>query len=805
MDRALRAAERRRAKKEAAARAFAGKLSSKVMGKTVVAREPKRSAEPFRRTFDSAKEAAERFYANNIDFLRPVLESGEPREAVREWLRSNAHGRTGRMKVKDLSETPWAKKMLASPDPVRAALRNVFSHAKGRRWDRVDWDAIRALGELLAELGPQGAGPGGWTWFPIAIEDDDAKILDRLSVDGDPDAYRRYAASLSQGEVDEVVKTYAQEIQRLTQCMTPTRRRTLEARLKEIERWKDEGIPDSVCGQKVYAGHTCDLEPIHGELRRLREACDSDAAYVAWRNESVRRTARPGSVAEAAEDDAPVELVPVSAFEADAPVEREPCTASEAARVMGKLAAKSRRENAQKRRVARQRNAAQRRAEREQLSAERKAQREERKPAQKAAPPEGPKPKPKPDVPLWLTAAERIAIGGTARDKALYEKYGKGRVGHLLVKAMDGYDGDLTDEESRELEAVGMVRNDVLTDDGWVLYKLLAERESKSSPEASKPLEPEVVDSVPVLEVFNADVMRQVAPKHVAKVIKVLVEKEGLLPPGHRLSARTPHEGVVYLSVSTRGKMDTDAVNEGMGKLFPGYRDGRGQSELHLVPTSWWSGSDRLKSISSKYADTLRVLAQREAGVQTAERTVLDEATPTVNDGPVRPAVPKKCGTLWCAEVVGVVRVGDPIRVVTRRGQRWDAVVTEVVRTTETKSKGLRSGGQRSLVRSVKLPPELLRGRPGAVSTSPAVEPALSARASRREGTGPATASAADSKRQGALVSPEQEGFALTHPKGTAAAHGKSAGTGGTQSTLPGVSRKVSATKLAEMKERKRR
>ena len=339
---------------------------------------------PFRRTFDSATAAAERFYAENLDFLQPILDHGEPREAVREWLRSNAHGRTGRMKVKDLSQTPWAVKMLASPDPVKAALRNVFAHADGRRWDRADWDAVRALGETLAEFASEsaGAGPGGWTWYPIATEDDDAKILDRLSVEGKPEAYRRFAASLSEREVAAVVATYEREVKRLARCMSAQRRSRIESRLAEIRRWKTEGIPESVCGQGVYAGHTCDLGPLHGELKRLRDACESDAAYTAWLNEAVRRSPRAGSVAKADVDldDVPVELVPVSAFEEDVAASEpaQACTPSEAARIMGRLGAAKRAANAAKRRKIREANAAERRAERERVSQARKAQRKRR-------------------------------------------------------------------------------------------------------------------------------------------------------------------------------------------------------------------------------------------------------------------------------------------------------------------------------------------------------------------------------------------------------------------------------------------
>lgn len=973
-----------------AVRKFSQGLGTRAPTGRKAASAGRRERAPFRRTFDTAAAAAERFYSRNIDFLQPILDSGEPREAVREWLRSNAHGRTGRMKVRDLSQTPWAKKMLASPEPVKAALRNVFGHASGRRWDRVDWDAIRSLGETLVEFASEGAGAGagGWTWYPIALEDDDAKILDRLSVDGDTDAYRRFAASLSAQEVQDVVARYAGEVKRLAACMPAHRRRVVEARINEIRQWQADGIPEHVCGQRVYAGHTCDLEPLHGELQRLREACESDSAFAAWRNESVRRSPRTGSVAEGEVDDVPVELVPTHAFEGEAPGASESCSPSEAARVMGRLGVAKRRENAAKRRKTREVNAAARKAERERVSEARKAQRDAGKQkavrkaqgdagTRKTVPTERASTSSVPTrgraraqllTPAALGYEERLAIGGTARDKTLFRKHGSSRIGTLVEKYIDG---TISGEENRELEALGFAKGDVLTDDGWVLYQSIKGRgnpkaapatsttgewtlgqsrhegmtsglrvlatyiadnsggklsagaakdalravagapslsysggESVSLPTRSEAPATKAAGPVPVLEVFDASVMGEVQPKHVAKAIKLLVEKEGLLPPGYSLSARTPREGVVYLSARTRGQKNSAAVTERMRRLFPEFRDGLGQSELHLVPRSW-DGAERLKTISSKYADTLRVLALREAGVKTEEATPLDEPAPVVNDGPVRMAEPKKCGAQWCAEVVGEVRVGDPLRVVTRRGKQWDAVVTEVVRTFTKKARVLKTGGLRSVVRSRKLPPAVLRGGPdvdgaaapktgGAASTPKragagrlrffgrdadskdrrmdwkdgiavlegkppppwaiyvfaypkerkfryvrgsgepraevyglrGLEPHLSEALRRLRRDRDAGALAEDEEAmlealsgfhariqvprkpergaQGSLVTPEQEGFALTHPRGTAAVHGASAGTGGTQSVLPGVSRKVSRAKLTQMKARER-
>ena len=1269
MDGALKAADRRTAKKKAAARKLRRGLNSTISGASLPVSSRKRPPPPFRRTFDTAGEAAERFAAENADFLTPVRDRGEPKEAVLEWLRSNAHGRTGRMQARDLSQTPWAKRMLADPDPILAALRNVFGHAKGRRWDRVDWDAIRALGETLAEFAGEDAGTGGWTWFPIAIEDDDAKILDRLSVEGDPEAYRRFAASLSEREVEQVAQTYAEEVGRLAQCMPPQRRTIVQERLAEILTWKTKGIPDSVCGQKVYAGHTCDLEPLHGELRQLRDACESDAAFMRWRNAAVQRSPRPGSAAADVEDGGgPVPLVPVEAFEGEEP-ETPSCTLSEAARVMGSAGNRKRRKEAKSRRKLREERAAKRRAERERISAERKAQRESRSKASAKKPPatagaskessaakgkaatptstrtrsttkgskaptkatastkgkapakanaakvssaafdadaanrvlgptgwqltevtvnattgfvrvsveqrdytskrgrlvtllrsgrasavvvvrdvtalmagafesfwtvldtlgqerfgtlsEGlehlgtylrdngkgavasaairgvlqplastsglafrggdtPSPASKQQVatklrffgrdaeskdrrmdraaglavlqggapPPWavyvfahhqsrkfrdvkgsgdsraaiygpfgihfhldrslqvlrqqlvddrlssddrellealegfrarlgppsptvaaegkkddfpaapegLSLEERI-VRGSPRDRMLFERHGDDDIGTLVVQFIDGR---VTVAQNTRLEEHGLARGGVLTDDGWVLYQsikgggdpraapttnqtggwtfytgwapkhyraagyatavrdplsgqespdraakrarwgvaphlaikrldkatlgaamledlpsiepatlhkiglvsfglagnvvhgtkveealwdlvdagqvehtlstmmglakerakekfdfvlfrtrgstknpsaeLIAAFEASQAARAERRAEREAaekaaqeayeakdrVETVPVGDVFTPEVMRQVQPKHVAKAIKRVVETRRLLPAGHRLSARTPRAGVVYLSDSTRGRRDPAGVEAGMQTLFPQYRAKLGQWELHLVPGSRGS-VDQLTVLTRAYADTLRVLALREAGVATDEGTLLDEAVPPVNEGAVRMARPKKCGAQWCAEVAGEARVGDPLRVASRQGKHWDAVVTEVVQTRTAKGRG-RKPGVVSLVRATRLPPRVLRGRSGqsAGSSGAARTPAVT------EASG----------RQGSLVTPEEEGFALTHPKGTAAVHGKAAGTGGTQSVLPGVSRKVSAKALTEMKER---
>jgi len=999
MDKATKAAAQNR--HEGIGRKFADKIRSRVTA-VPKRRGPARASAPFRRTFDSAKQAAEEFYGQNIDFVRPLVETGEPREAVREWLRSN-HGKTGRMRVKDSSETPWAQKIIQASNPIRAALTNVFGHAKNRRWDQVDWDSIRALGEAMVDAATDTSGPMGWYWYPVATEDDDAKILDRLSVEGDMDAYRRFAKTLSAKEVERVADTYAEEVKRLSECMPADRRRRVKARIEEIRSWAEKGIPETVCGQQAYAGHTCDLEPIHGEMQRLREACSSDAAFTSWLNSAVSRSPRPGSVAELedAHEDMPG-FVPASAFEGDPDARQstpeDACTPSNAAKVMGRLAAKKRRENAAKRKKVRETNAALRKAERERVSAERKAQRKSRRVSKKSASKGR-----SPSKTLSLTHQERVALGGSAHDKALFEKHGKGRVGRLVV---DYIDGSITAAENRELEALGLAKNDMLTDDGWVLYKSIKgdgdPRQSFVDPKPPWQKKTAKPTAIPVLDVFTSDVMGKVKPKHVAKAIKVLVEQERLLPPGHSLSARTPRQGIVYLTARAK-RVDHEAVTKAMQRLFPDYRERRGaQQELHLVPNHY--EKDVLKTIASRYADSLRVLALREAGVKTDESTVVDQPVPKVNDTALRPGSPVKCGGEWCVEVFGQISIGDPLHVSTRRGKTWNAVVTEIVKTYT------KSGATRTVVRSAKLPPELLRGKPvdmlsadgrkearppmpgkprwspeqiatvfpttesakttlkNALSRRlngdaptwlvtvlarplepmnfevfgqrqlhvsrfririasadetflrehfPEVSPteivvdlatpssmptwmakvidkhvesnlytqgkkqnnvpaeavrttfglSLGVRSPRLVAVGdtvaprevegrvsyhtkklfgtsttnaratvtrivhvarivhdgqaftiveakpieiaaastpPRPRSEIPKSAQGSLVTPEQEGFALTHPKGTAAVHGKSAGTGGTQSTLPGVSRKVSTQKMIEMKERER-
>ena len=569
-------------------------------------------AAPFRRTFDTATEAAQRFYSENLDFLQPILDHGEPREAVREWLRSNAHGRSGRMKVKDLSQTPWAAKMLDSPDPVMAALRNVFAHAKGRRWDRVDWDAIRSLGETLAEFATEstGAGPGGWTWFPIATEDDDAKILDRLSTEGEPDAYRQFATSLSEREVDGVVATYEREVQRLARCMPPQRRRYVEARLAEIQRWKASGIPASVCGQRVYAGHTCDLEPLHGELKRLRDACESDAAYAAWRNEAVRRSPRAGSVAQGEEDEVPVELVPVAAYEGEAPAQAEACTPSEAARIMGRLGAAKRRESAAKRRKAREASAAARKAERERVSKARQSQRESKRAPKRAE---------------TSKASDTTATNNDEPTSSSSSSKTRGAVSPKTLGAnlrFFGRDADSKDRRLKHEEGIAVLEGKPAP--AWAVY--------------------------------------------------------------------------VFAYPKTRK-----------------FAWVRGQGDYRVVV----SGP---QGLASHLAEALRRL---------------------------------------------------------RRGRDAESLAEDELEMLDTLSE--------------------FHAR-----LSPSSPPARPSTSTRRAPPRPAPPPRPSLGSQGSLVTTEQEGFALTSPQGTAGVHGASAGTGGTQNVLPGVSRKVSAAKLAEMQERER-
>ncbi len=697
--------------KTGAVRKFAQGLGRRAPVGRGAASAGRRERAPFRRTFDSAAAAAEQFYARNIDFLQPILDRGEPREAVREWLRSNAHGRTGRMKVRDLSQTPWAKKMLASPEPVKGALRNVFGHASGRRWDRADWDAIRMLGEMLVEFAGDGAGagPGGWTWFPIALEDDDAKILDRLSVDGDPEAYRRFAASLSAREVGEVVATYVREVERLAACMPAPRRRTVQARLEEIQRWQALGIPESVCGQRVYAGHTCDLEPLRGELQRLRDACESDAAFTAWRNEAVRRSPRAGSVAEGDRDDVPVELVPAHAFEGESPEASDPCSPSEAARVMGRLGAAKRRENAAKRRKTREANAAARKVERGRVSKARKAQREASTPTPTRSAKFSPSP-------LSLTYAERLAMGGTAQDKGLFKAHGKGRIGRLVLQYIDGA---VSSEENRELEALGLAKGDGLTDDGWVLYQgIKGDGNPKTAPATS---------TTGAWTFYTGW-----APPHFREA-------------GYATMARDPLSSEKSPDRKTKRSRWGVAPHLAIKKLDA--------AKL---------GAAMLEDLPSVEPATLHQLALTTFGLS--------------------------------GDVVHGSKVEEAL---------WDLVEAgEVEHTMSTMLGGAKER------KAAKYDFVLFRTRGSTKVPSDALAKAVAAQqarktASKNEKTSPTLVKTAPGK-QGSLVTAEQEGFALTHPRGTAAVHGASAGTGGTQSVLSGVSRKVSVAAMSEMKERQR-
>lgn len=708
---------------------------------------PRRVA-PFRRTFDSATDAAQRFHAENLGFLQPILDRGEPREAVREWLRSNAHGRTGRMKVKDLSQTPWAAKMLASPDPVMGALRNVFGHAKGRRWDRVDWGAIRSLGETLAEFGgeSEGAGPGGWTWYPIAIEDDDAKILDRLSTEGEPDAYRRFAASLSEREIESAISTYESEVRRLARCMSPQRRRHIDARLAEIRTWKTSGIPESVCGQAVYAGHTCDLEPLHGELMRLRDACKSDAAYAAWRNEALRRVARAGSVAQAEADEVPVELLPVEAFEGDAPVPA--CTPSEAARIMGRLGAAKRRENAAKRRKVREANAAARRSERARVSKARKREKQG-----SAAPKQ---------TPTSVKSTERVPTldvkavnrglrpsGWQVLDLAVNKTTGFVR---LVVEQRDPAAGKgrmVTLVRSGHGGKTVMVRDITALKSGayqseWTVVAPMGQSRHEDVVSALRDLATYIADNATGFSLRRA--------------------KSVLLPLASAVATVSAREEPASSSAS-RGKQTPRRGPSTASGVVPGKTLAAG---LRFFGRDANSKDRRLK-----HEDGVAVL----------------EGKPAPSWAVYVFAYPKE------RKFANVRGSGGENRIVVFGPLGLASHLAEALRRLRVArdAEELAEDGLSMLATLAEFQARLPKAPKPATSKGPDSKPQAPSRVPQMPTRG-----------QGSLLTAEEEGFALTHPRGTAAVHGSSAGTGGTQSVMPGVIRKVSAKKMAEMKERER-
>jgi len=648
-----------------------------------------------------------------------------------------------------------------------------------------------------------------------------------------------------------------------------------------------------------------------------------------------------------------------------------------------------------------------------------------------------------------VTYEERLALGGDKYDRELYRKHGKGKIGKLVVEYIDG---KISSAENKELEALGLAKNDMLTEDGWVLYKsVIGKGDPRRAPSHRRdggydfftgwapevyrkntfglmlrgPGDPEnpdrkkkmkrwgvsphlkikkmssaalgkailadlekiepatlhaismetfglasdvtsgsnisealwdlveaglvehtissgmatknekhmaafdmlvvfrtrgsnkvpsrefkreadarvkkskdalatqgkaaKADGVSLHGLFGSKLGKgkgKVEVKHVAKTIKLIVDRAALLPVGHSLAANS-RDGFIYVSVKTRrGKVDYDAVSSAMSELFPGFKIGELDTTRSVFLTKNVSAFDLEKggitTVSDKYAESLRVLSMREAGLETDGESIFDQATPAVNDGRARTATPKKCGGEWCSEVQGTAKVGDPVRVVTRRKGSWDAVVTDVVKTVT------RKGSTFTIVKAQRLPDKKLRApepkKPEPIpGMAEAVEKAMAGSkkpfppgrkhegphysafeimasdsiiiapqqkgvtlqsfsrdfkrkmldngfkwsvtqgsvfwAKRSEKAWEFAKSIADGGKskparkappkpakggQGSLVTVEEEGFALTSPKGTAAKHGRSAGTGGTQATLTGVSRKVDANKMAEMVERDR-
>ena len=224
-----------------------------------------------RDTFPSAAKAAKIFYDNNAGFYDPV---DDPADGIHEWGDGVDVGTGSR--TKKLNRSAAGRKIASQPrgaPQVRAALQWVFSQAKGRRWDAVDWAEIDRLdAALLPNRFADQGGPEASTWRPT-IGRLDAETLDAVKPE-DRERIRDYESHV---EIKEALAELKDAYRRNSKCIPPLLRQTALHRIKEWSTWarNPKRIPAYACEPDMATGgHLCNYPAVAGELRQLTNACD---------------------------------------------------------------------------------------------------------------------------------------------------------------------------------------------------------------------------------------------------------------------------------------------------------------------------------------------------------------------------------------------------------------------------------------------------------------------------------------------------------------------------------------------------
>ena len=242
-----------------------------------------------RKTFSSAKKAAEDFYENNALFFDNI---GDASDGLRDWM-DGIEVRSGK-RTRRLSQTPAGEAILrarGSEAQIKRSIAYIFGKARSRRWDAVDWREIERLGAALEPYYEDSErGSRGIYWRPSAA----GSRLEQFEEVGVDDREQLAAWEASE-EIKEALADLREAYDRTHKCLTPSQRKIVRRRIDEWSRWSADPskIPDYACDpDESTGGYTCNYPSVSGELRALRRACEH--AYDPDWAEPAGRAGEPG-------------------------------------------------------------------------------------------------------------------------------------------------------------------------------------------------------------------------------------------------------------------------------------------------------------------------------------------------------------------------------------------------------------------------------------------------------------------------------------------------------------------------------
>ncbi len=159
----------------------------------------------------------------------------------------------------------------------------LFSRNRGKRWREVDWAAVDALGDILAESCDEQKERSrdklmsctGWTWYPPGAE---LRPLKERLDDLTPKAKAQLQNQIYTDELTGLVGDLRRSLKKAKDCLPPQTREVVKKRIAYLakmakEPWRVDGA--TICGADPESGYQfCGFPAIEAEVVQLRKTCE---------------------------------------------------------------------------------------------------------------------------------------------------------------------------------------------------------------------------------------------------------------------------------------------------------------------------------------------------------------------------------------------------------------------------------------------------------------------------------------------------------------------------------------------------